>query len=191
MPHTHRFRLVGDHLAADFVNTLYPPPYGSIHTYAHLRAFLIESGAWETNRLPERLPAAKAEKIVEEALRFRSKLRELLVSLQHKQVPAGVMDSINKILRHGEHYSELVYRTTGWKLLDRVKPTSETWFLAPIASSAAELILELPRVNIRPCADPACIRFFYDRSPTHRRRWCDMTECGNRAKVAAFARRIR
>ena len=37
----------------------------------------------------------------------------------------------------------------------------------------------------------ACSWRFVDRSPTGRRRWCDMRTCGNRAKVARHRARRR
>lgn len=39
------------------------------------------------------------------------------------------------------------------------------------------------------CADAKCTRPFLDRSHGHRRRWCGMKGCGDRAKAAAYRRR--
>jgi predicted RNA-binding Zn ribbon-like protein len=44
---------------------------------------------------------------------------------------------------------------------------------------------------VRWCADPSCSRPFVDRSRGHRRRWCGMRGCGDRAKAAAYRRRQR
>ncbi len=41
------------------------------------------------------------------------------------------------------------------------------------------------------CADDACTHPFLDRSRGHRRRWCDMAGCGDRAKAAAYRSRKR
>jgi predicted RNA-binding Zn ribbon-like protein len=41
------------------------------------------------------------------------------------------------------------------------------------------------------CADPACTHPFLDRSRGHRRRWCGMAGCGDRAKAAAYRARRR
>jgi len=38
----------------------------------------------------------------------------------------------------------------------------------------------------RKCEHPECTLWFYDRTKAHRRRWCSMALCGNRAKVARF-----
>ena len=45
--------------------------------------------------------------------------------------------------------------------------------------------------RLRECVNPRCTRLFLDTSRAGTRRWCGMTECGNKAKVAAFrARRL-
>lgn len=55
--------------------------------------------------------------------------------------------------------------------------------LWPIAYSAAEMLnsATLQRVGI--CEDETCGWLFYDTSKNHSRRWCDMDDCGNRAKA--------
>ena len=45
------------------------------------------------------------------------------------------------------------------------------------------------RARIRICANPACRAYFHDRSQAGRRRWCDMTRCGNVAKVQRYRQR--
>ena len=45
--------------------------------------------------------------------------------------------------------------------------------------------------RLRVCANPSCRWVFYDSSRTGRRRWCDMSTCGNRAKAARHRARKR
>ena len=40
-----------------------------------------------------------------------------------------------------------------------------------------------------PGENDECRLFLLDRSRAHRARWCSMAVCGNRNKVASFARR--
>ncbi|GLV53453.1 hypothetical protein KDH_03070 [Dictyobacter sp. S3.2.2.5] len=79
----------------------------------------------------------------------------------------------------------------------RIRPESEgfswTWddnrynldrMLWPVARSAAELLIAPELVNIKECpGDDGCGWLFIDASRNHRRRWCGMKECGNRAKA--------
>jgi hypothetical protein len=45
--------------------------------------------------------------------------------------------------------------------------------------------------RIRICANDTCRWVFYDTSRTARRRWCDMSTCGNRAKQARHRARAK
>jgi predicted RNA-binding Zn ribbon-like protein len=45
--------------------------------------------------------------------------------------------------------------------------------------------------RVKACPGPGCAWVFVDRSRNGSRRWCDMAECGNRAKGAAFRARTR
>jgi predicted RNA-binding Zn ribbon-like protein len=58
--------------------------------------------------------------------------------------------------------------------------------LWPIARDAAELLASERLEYVRACASKTCEWLFLDESKNHRRRWCDMTKCGNRAKVKRF-----
>ncbi len=56
--------------------------------------------------------------------------------------------------------------------------------LGPIARSAGELLTDSRRVaQVRQCKGDNCGWLFLDGSKNHSRCWCDMRECGNRAKV--------
>ena len=55
--------------------------------------------------------------------------------------------------------------------------------LYPIAHSAARLLVEDCLCYIKECHDDTCEWIFLDCSKNHKRRWCDMKTCGNRAKA--------
>jgi predicted RNA-binding Zn ribbon-like protein len=63
--------------------------------------------------------------------------------------------------------------------------------LALLARDALDLADSPERVLVRWCADPSCTRPFVDQSRGHRRRWCGMRGCGDRAKAAAYRDRHR
>jgi len=58
--------------------------------------------------------------------------------------------------------------------------------LWPLARSAAELLASDQLQFVHACASKTCEWLFLDTSKSHRRRWCDMTKCGNRAKARNF-----
>ena len=63
--------------------------------------------------------------------------------------------------------------------------------LATLARDAVWLFGGGAAEHIRQCQSPTCTLFFVDTSRMGDRRWCSMSGCGNKAKVADFRRRQR
>ncbi|MBI5946853.1 MAG: CGNR zinc finger domain-containing protein [Chloroflexi bacterium] len=63
--------------------------------------------------------------------------------------------------------------------------------LWPIAVSAARLLASEDLELVRRCAGDRCDWLFLDTSRNHSRRWCSMSDCGNRSKVKRFYARQR
>ena len=63
--------------------------------------------------------------------------------------------------------------------------------LLAIAQAMAELVCEADFAHIKTCEGAACTLVFLDKTRDHRRRWCSMAVCGNRAKQAAHRERNR
>jgi len=63
--------------------------------------------------------------------------------------------------------------------------------LAVLANDCLDLFDSPDRDALHWCADAKCTRAFVDRSRGHRRRWCGMKGCGDRAKAAAYRARQR
>ncbi|HSI17194.1 MAG TPA: ABATE domain-containing protein [Sphingomonas sp.] len=61
--------------------------------------------------------------------------------------------------------------------------------LASLAREAVHLFGGEDAARVRQCQSPACTLFFIDTSRSGDRRWCSMSACGNKAKVAEFRRR--
>lgn len=185
-------RLLGGRLCLDFVNTT---PSNAELTWEQLIALLeatrivsAERGA-QLLALPQSDPQA-AEGLLLKARRLSASLRKAFAAMHRKQKIAGEwVESVNEILRITEGHDELVFEESAWRIEFIAREGGLDWLLAAIARSAAELVAEGSRAPIRICANPQCGLFFYDKSRTHRRRWCSMSVCGNRSKVASFVRR--
>lgn len=63
--------------------------------------------------------------------------------------------------------------------------------LWPIARSAADLLTSADLSQLRQCGGDECGWLFLDTSRNRSRQWCDMRDCGNRAKVKRFRQRQR
>lgn len=58
-----------------------------------------------------------------------------------------------------------------------------------LARSAADLLTSPDLARLRQCGGEECGWLFLDTSRNRKRRWCDMRDCGNRAKVRRFRSR--
>ncbi|MFC6084892.1 CGNR zinc finger domain-containing protein [Sphaerisporangium aureirubrum] len=58
-----------------------------------------------------------------------------------------------------------------------------------LARDAIDLLGGVDARRIRECAGQGCTRLYVDHSRGATRRWCDMTECGNKSKAASYRRR--
>lgn len=63
--------------------------------------------------------------------------------------------------------------------------------LVPIAQMVATTIVEADFAQVKQCEGAGCTLWFEDRTRGHRRRWCSMALCGNRAKQAQHRARHR
>ena len=185
-------RFIGGRLALDFVNSV---PLNNEFSWGQLIEFLVSARIVTPERGGELLALSRsdpqaAESLLRKAQRLAAALRLAFDAVLRKQrVLREWIEPVNEILRITEGHDELVYTDNDWEIQFVASESGLEWLLAAVARSAAEIIAEGPRARLRLCANPRCGLFFYDTSRTHRRRWCSMTVCGNRHKVAAFARR--
>jgi predicted RNA-binding Zn ribbon-like protein len=184
--------LRGGRLCLDFLNTT--PSHaelsweGLVALLEATRIVSAERGA-QLLALPQSDPQA-AEGLLLKARRLSSSTRKAFTAMHRKQKIAGEwVEPVNEILRITEGHDELIFEDGSWRMEFVAREGGLDWLLAAIARSAAELVAEGSRAPLRLCANPQCGLFFYDKSRTHRRRWCSMSVCGNRSKVATFARR--
>jgi predicted RNA-binding Zn ribbon-like protein len=61
--------------------------------------------------------------------------------------------------------------------------------LAPVAEEIARVVCYADFRYIKACDGKNCILSFYDETRRHKRRWCSMAICGNRAKQEAYRKR--
>ena len=123
-------------------------------------------------------------------------LRTVIRAAAEEQVNDGVITAdrvrdLNHILKHGLHYHQLEFGPEGNRYgMARVGDRLDQARAAIAGTFAAFLADDRPD-RLRICANPGCRELFVDRSPTGRRRWCDMRTCGNQAKAAAHRQRRR
>lgn len=123
--------------------------------------------------------------------RLRAAMRGALVSAIESR-PADLADlaEINRAMR--THYIyELVPATDGISLEHRHQGDPVDGAMSRLAESVARELIQGTPERLRICDNPTCREVFKDSSRTGRKRWCDMSTCGNRAKVARHRARMR
>jgi predicted RNA-binding Zn ribbon-like protein len=184
--------LLGGRLAIDFANS---PSFSGTRNWEGFIRFLEATRVVSPERCSQLLPLPQgdpqaSDDLLSRAACLQEALREIFGALVRKaKVAREWVEPVNEILRVTEGHDELVWNNGEWRLEFLAREGGLEWLLAAIARSAAEILIEGPAARLRLCANPSCGLFFSDMSRTRRRRWCSMARCGNRHKVAAFARR--
>jgi predicted RNA-binding Zn ribbon-like protein len=189
-----RFDLIAGNVCLDFVNTLddrHIKPKELIETYVDLARFGEDTGLLEptqADRLYERSHIApdRAQQVLLWARELREAIHDVFWAIMNKRpVPPAALARLNADAQSAAGHMRLipVKGRFEWRFDDRGDFDSVLW---PIARSAADLLASDQLPLVRACSSKTCEWFFLDTSKNHHRRWCDMTRCGNRAKVQRF-----
>lgn len=187
----------GGRLAVDYANTADYSSSGqdALQSWQGLLSFLVAARVITPERKRTLLEwdqsfASATQALLRSAAKLRSAIREAFLAMANAgAVRQAAIDPINEILAVTEGHDQLAWQEGSWQVTFRAREERLEWLLAAIARSAAEIIAEGAQAPLRRCANPSCGFIFYDTSRTGRRRWCSMSACGNRSKVAAFAQR--
>lgn len=177
------FRFRGGHNAIDFPATLQarlkPAPRELLRTPADLARWFVAAGF--VPALPD---------VTAEDLALAHELREAIYALASMRVfgntdVGGARSIVNAI-------------AAGPSAVPRLSPDGKVEMigtagalLVTLARQAIHLFGGEAADHIRQCQSPTCTLFFVDTSRSGDRRWCSMSGCGNKAKVAEFRRRRR
>jgi predicted RNA-binding Zn ribbon-like protein len=178
---------IADQLALDFLNTILLVDgceQDLLQSDADVRGWLELAGLLAPS---EPLPHYKAQSLCRSA----RELRELVRTLVERRKAGKRVDPsrLNAYLAAGRQRQELVVDHGELRLEPRFEKATPEQLLLPVALSGAELLVSGDFDLVRTCESPGCVLSFYDRTKSHRRRWCSMATCGNRHKVATFRER--
>jgi predicted RNA-binding Zn ribbon-like protein len=194
-PKPKKFRFVGGSLCLDFCNTVGGKrgviARENLHGYPEFMSWVEQAGLAtgpgieRLGRLESKRPA-EAAATLERALELREAIYRIFLAIAEAQRPRGTdLAVLNAELAqalgrrgvaasgHGDGFE--------WRWSDPSKLDDP---LGPVALSAAELLTD-PKAaqRVRQCEGGNCGWLFLDHSKNHSRCWCDMRDCGNRAKV--------
>jgi predicted RNA-binding Zn ribbon-like protein len=176
---------VGDHLAMDLLNTQ-ARSQGETVDYWNSDEDVLR---W-LERQEVVAPSSKAAPrgLLKQARVLREQARDLIS--KHKEGKVGDVRGLNEYLHahlsapHLERDGEGHFKLTRSSRADPIAS-----LLGPVAEAVAQLLAEGDFALVKQCEHPDCVLWFYDRTKSHRRRWCSMASCGNRYKATQFRRK--
>ncbi|MFN8485881.1 MAG: ABATE domain-containing protein [Anaerolineae bacterium] len=203
---TPLFSLIGGELCLDFTNTASgrdrndphsPRTNESLKSYAHLLAWSEQAGAL-TAPVAAALRSAAARRpadaatVLAHAIALREAMYRVFSADAAGAAPnAADLATLNEALGAALANARLVATDAGfvWGWADTEEALDR--MLWPVARSAAELLTSARVARVHECEGDTCTWLFVDTSKNHSRRWCDMKDCGNRAKARRHYHRAR
>jgi predicted RNA-binding Zn ribbon-like protein len=195
--HAHQVRLEDtfDFLNTDDLENGFPldrlPTLGDALSWFVERGVIHGEGADRLRNQAVTNPMA-ADRDLARIHAVRGALREVADAIvEHRPPRAGSLDTVNRAL-HARQVIELVPSSDGCVAVDHRHvgdPIDDA-----LARLCDPLVSELTAGDpdrIRICDNDRCHWVFFDTSRTGRRRWCDMSTCGNRAKAARHRARTK
>jgi predicted RNA-binding Zn ribbon-like protein len=192
VPKTREFEFSGGALCLDFANTVDDRPrcaHDLLSDYGDLLEWADQAGILgEDDRTALARRAAGSEDAARRTFHHAIELREA-VYRTFSALAAGVgpgpgeIAALNAALNETLPHLRLESRESGYGWGWSGMASSLDSPLWPVVRSAADLLTSNDAALVRECASETCSWVFVDRSRTHRRRWCDMKTCGNRAKA--------
>lgn len=192
----HDFELIGGAVCLDFVNTGSARTEGPfkerLHEYGDLLIWAEGAGVISTEESAElgRLATAKpseAVRLLDRARQLREAIYRVFSGLAHGESPQPA----DLALLSAEQGVAAANRTLtvkdgrvefGW----RTDPPNLERPLWSVALSATELLTASECTRVKECGTDNCNWLFLDASKNKSRRWCEMKECGNRAKARRY-----
>ena len=184
-------------LCLDFANTMdwhaSENPVESLNSYTDLVEWSVARGIISGDakdvllRKSDEKPT-EAQTVLEKAREMRENIYQMLSDTAHGH-PIKITDlkGFNKALASMLSNSRLAPYEGGLKWewdSHSDKLDSVIW---PVIKSAVDLMTSEGIKRVGECADEqGCGWLFWDSSRNRSRRWCDMRDCGNRAKVRRF-----
>jgi predicted RNA-binding Zn ribbon-like protein len=193
--------LVGGDLSLDFANTVgshnSDAPNEHLTSYRALIAWSRHTRILSNRSAQRMLDQAEhrndeAQRVLERASVLREAIYRIFSAVSEGGTPAPAdLDILNETLSAALAHACVVPTrqgfTWGW-VRDDEALDQMLWY---VARSAADLLTSRERSKVRECANTTCGWLFVDTSKNHSRRWCSMSDCGNRAKARRHYARLR
>ncbi len=200
--------LVGGRLCLDLANTVagwrgsrpprdFEPLEDRLLDYADLLAWAQRSGLLDQASVGAlwrfaRRGARDAAAVVARARGLRHAVYRTARRLIDRRTPVDAdVEVILAEFRNARRHERLQASETGLSWTTMADPRALDRVLWPVAQSAVEFFTTGNLTRLRVCPGEECGWVFEDTSRNRSRRWCEMADCGNLAKVRRFRSRSR
>ena len=193
--------LIGGRECLDFANTVggnrhiyqreYLNSYADLVVWSRLAGLVTYSEAQHLMAKATRRPA-EADYVFERAILLREAIYRIFSAITAGGSPETAdLAILNGALTEALARLQITLTEDGFTWTWRKEPKALDPMLWPVVRSAGELLTSEDLHRIRECAGDTCSWLFIDTSRNHSRRWCDMKDCGNRAKAKRHYERSR
>ncbi|MCI0432139.1 MAG: CGNR zinc finger domain-containing protein [Gemmatimonadetes bacterium] len=193
-------RFVGGDLALDLVNTgsrrRTGPFRERLNSYEDLLIWaerLEVVGGERARRLRAVASSrpAEAARVLEDARALRETLYRVF-SAETAGTPPAADDvaALSRAAADAASHREVRASADGYRYVWPDSDRLDQVLWAP-ALAASDLLVSEDRARVKECATDDCTWLFMDMSRNRSRRWCDMSDCGNRAKARRHYARTR
>ena len=187
-----QMELIGGDVCLDFVNTgshrATPPFKEKLRAYGDLVSWVVRVDELDLDtgdrlRALASRDAAGAEAVLARGRELRESIYRAFTSLQRGESPSAAdLATVAAENARATVHRRLVPTEDGcvWQYGDEDALERPLW---PVALAASALLTSADVSRVKECASENCNWLFLDVSKNRSRRWCDMKDCGNRAKA--------
>lgn len=185
------YKLIGGQSSLDFINTVAWPGTDREHDWLDRRENVLDwataAGILNEEQLQGDPIAEWLSGDLHQVREIRGALAAVLRPLARDEDPGQEeINRLNRLLQKAFKSRRIGPDSHEWEW---ATPTTLTELLAPVVWNAARVIAELDHSRIGEC--PSCEWLFYDKSRNRSRKWCDMDDCGSRAKALRYYHRTK
>lgn len=169
----------------------------SLNSYTDLLTWCNGAGVLSDEELQQQLREGEsrpkdATQALDRARVLRETIYRIFLAVAQDSLPNRAdLDALNSALARAVARSQIVATDNGFDWACQGNCDALDRVIWPVIWSATDLLTSEDGKLVKHCASSDCRSLFLDSSRNKRRRWCEMSSCGNRAKARRHYRRKR
>ena len=183
---------IADHPALDFLNSFAAPWGQDIEWLQNGQDLLdwLEEAQLISSDDAKQIDAQNSTRQLNQTAQTAIELREWFRNFIVKNAGAPIvpnaikkLEKLNDILATDQAYRQIELPNLKWQQKRHWRDAND--LLLPLANAMGDLLCDANISLVKNCGGETCGMWFLDISKNHKRHWCTMSICGNRAKAAA------